>query len=158
MEPQDASAATAGQASGQAPPKETHRSVTVHRTAAGRYRAVNERGGQVEFSHGLGEEFTPVELLLAALGGCTGVDVDLLTSRRAEPESFDVFVEGEKVRDDDGNHLSDVSVIFRVRFPEGTAGDEARAVLPDAIERSHERLCTVSRSLELPTPVAFRTD
>ncbi len=37
--------------------------------------------------------------------GCTAVDVDILTSRRAEPDSFTVEVGAEKIRDADGNRL-----------------------------------------------------
>jgi uncharacterized OsmC-like protein len=44
-------------------------------------------------------------------------------------------------------------VTFRIRFPDGEGGDKARALLPDAVKRSHEQLCTVSRTVELGTPV-----
>ena len=139
-------------------PVDPHRSVTITRTSAGRYTAVNGRGGVLDFGTGDVDDFTPVELFLAAIGGCTAVDVDILTTRRAEPESFVVQVDGDKVRDDDGSRMEELSVILRVRFPEGEAGDAARAVLPDAMRRSHERLCTVSRTVELGTPVATRIE
>ena len=103
-----------------------------------------------------GTDFTPVDLLLAGIGGCTAVDVDILTSRRAEPEAFEVHVDAEKVRDDTGNHLADIVVTFRVRFPDGEGGDKARALLPDAVRKSHDRLCTVSRTVELGIPVETR--
>jgi len=135
-------------------PLDSHRSVTITRTSAGRYTAVNGRGGLLDFGTGDVDDFTPVELFLTAIGGCTAVDVDILTTRRAEPESFVVQVDGEKVRDDDGNRMEELSVTFRVRFPEGGGGDAARALLPDAMQRSHDRLCTVSRTVELGTPVA----
>src|SRR5215472_1812032 len=76
-----------------------HREVTVERIANGRFRAINDRGGQITFGAGDGTDFTPVELLLAAVGGCTAIDVDTLTSRRAEPEAFKIVVEASKVRD-----------------------------------------------------------
>ena len=47
---------------------------------------------------------------------------------------------------------------FRIRFPEGELGDKARALLPDAVKKSHERLCTVSRTVELGTPIASRIE
>lgn len=143
MEPQDA------------PPKESHRAVTVHRTASGRYRAVNERGGEVEFSHGLGPEFTPVELLLAAIAGCASVDVDHITSKRAEPAAMVAAISGNKVRDEHGSHLVNLRVEFDVTFPEGEAGDAARSVLQRSIEQSRDRLCTVSRTVALESPVAM---
>jgi uncharacterized OsmC-like protein len=133
----------------------THRSVQLTRTGPGSFLATNARGGTIEVgTTDAGQtRFTPVELLLAAIGGCSGIDVDILTSRRSEPITFDIEVGAEKVRDADGNHLADVAMTFRVTFPEGDAGDAARTVLPDAVQRSHDRLCTVSRTVELPTQV-----
>jgi uncharacterized OsmC-like protein len=46
---------------------------------------------------------------------------------------------------------------FRVRFPDGDAGDAARRLLPDIIRKSHERLCTVSRTIILGTDITVRT-
>jgi uncharacterized OsmC-like protein len=132
---------------------DAHRSVTITRTSPGRFRAVNARGGVLEFGSGDDSSFTPVELLLGAIAGCSGIDVDLITGRRAEPESFTVTVQADKVRDENGNHLSDVAMAFAVTFPAGPAGDAAREVLPEAVRRSHDRLCTVSRTVELATPV-----
>ena len=133
-----------------------HRSVSIERVSAGRFTARNDRGGQIAFGTGGGAGFTPVELLLAALGGCTAIDVDILTSRRAEPETFGVDVGADKVRDSAGNHLADIEVTFRVVFPAGEAGDAARTVLPDAVRQSHGRLCMVSRTIELGIPVTSR--
>ncbi len=110
------------------------------------------------FGTGGDEEFTPTELLLTAIGGCTAIDVDILTSRRAEPESFEIVVDADKVRDEGGNHLANVQVTYRITFPAGAAGDEARAVLPEAVRRSHERLCTVGRTVELATPITPRIE
>jgi putative redox protein len=131
----------------------TQRQVTVERIGPGRFAAVNQRGGKVAFGTGSDTDFTPTELLLAAIGGCTAIDVDILTGRRADPEMFHVDVGGEKIRDDEGNRLTDIEVTFRVTFPPGDAGDAAREVLPQAVQRSHERLCTVGRTVELGTPI-----
>lgn len=138
--------------------QDPRRTVTVQRTTAGRYAAVNGRGGRLTFGSGGDADFTPVELLLAAIGGCSAVDVDVLTTRRAEPESFEVVVEADKARGADGSFLDNVRMSFRVSFPAGERGDAARELLPDAVARSHDRLCTVSRTVELPTPVAVRID
>ena len=133
--------------------EDSHRRATISRVANGRYTVTNERGGTITVGSGDGTEFAPVELLLTAIGTCTAIDVDILTSRRAEPDSFAVEVDAEKVRDSAGNHLTDITVTFRITFPAGEGGDRARALLPDAVKRSHDRLCTVSRTVELGTPV-----
>ena len=134
------------------------RNVAVERIGSGVFEAVNSRGGRIKFGTGGGADFTPTELLLAAIGGCTSIDVDTLTSRRAEPESFEVLVDATKVRDENGNRLTDIEVTFRITFPAGERGDEARAILPDVVAKSHDKLCTVGRTVEVGTPIATRVE
>jgi uncharacterized OsmC-like protein len=135
---------------------ETLRSVEIAKIGPGRFKAVNERGGETFF--GLGGEdpdFTPVELLLAAIAGCSALDVEALTSKRAVSTGFTVHAEGDKVRDKGGNHLTDIRVTFDVAFPAGAEGDTARDRLPGAIAMSRDRLCTVSRTVQLGTNVSY---
>ena len=127
--------------------------MSVDRAGEKKYTATNERGGTIAIGDGSGTEFTPVELVLAAIAGCTAIDVDVVTTRRAEPVSFRVDADALKVRDAEGSHLTDIAVTFRIEFPDGEAGDSARAILPDIVKKSHDRLCTVSRTIELGTPV-----
>jgi len=134
--------------------QDTHRQVSIMRDAAGKYAITNERGGTISIGTGGDTDFSPVELLLAAIGGCTAIDVDILTSRRAEPTEFIIDVGAEKVRDQLGSHLTDIAVTYHVAFPEGEGGDAARELLPGAVRRSHDSLCTVSKTVELGTPVA----
>jgi putative redox protein len=134
------------------------RNVAVERIASGRFEAVNSRGGRIAFGTGGGTDFTPTELLLAALGGCTAIDVDVLTSRRAEPDSFEVLVDATKIRDENGNRLTDIEITFRLTFPAGEQGDEARAILPDVVRKSHDKLCTVGRTVELGTPITTKIE
>ncbi|MEU9733052.1 OsmC family protein [Streptomyces sp. NPDC048002] len=128
------------------------RSVSVERTSTGHFTAVNARGGTLAFGTE-GTEFTPVELLLAAIGGCSMADVDVATARHSEPDRFTVTVKGHKVSDEQGNRMTDLEVTFSVAFPEGEGGDRARAILPRAVKSSHDRLCTVSRTVESGTAV-----
>jgi putative redox protein len=137
---------------------DTLRSVMIERTGSARYVVGNERGGSISVSAGEGADFTPVELLLAAIGCCSAIDVDLITGKRAQPTEFSVRVIGDKVRDEAGsNRMVNLAVEFTVRFAEGEAGDKARGALPRAVSMSHDRLCTVSRTVELGTPISVRT-
>jgi len=133
--------------------QDAHRKVGIERVAAGRYTVTNERGGTITVGSGAEGEFTPVELLLTAIGACTAIDVDVLTSRRAEPTRFTIEVGAEKARDELGSRLNDIAVTFHVTFPEGANGDAARELLPGAVRRSHDSLCTVSKTVEIGTPV-----
>ena len=94
----------------------------------------------VQIVMGTGEGmFSPLELLLAAIAGCTSVDVDALASRRSEPDEFVVRASAHKVKDEAGrNVLADIKLEFTVTFPEGEAGDKARAILPVALKASHD--------------------
>ncbi len=133
---------------------QARRSITIDRVERGRYTVHNVRGGTIEVGSGEGTDFTAVELLLAAIGCCTAADVDHLVTRRCLPTSFVVNVSGNKARHPElGNRMENLDVEFAVEFPAGPDGDAARAVLPDAIARSHDRLCTVSRTVELGSPI-----
>ncbi len=138
-------------------PSETYRAVELTKIGDERYKATNARGGETFFGSG-GEDpdFTPVEMFLASIAACTALNVDGISGKRATAETFDMTVSGDKVRDESGNHLVNLSVTFDIRFPEGEAGDAARAVLPRALEQSRDRLCTVSRTVELGEPIDLR--
>lgn len=132
---------------------DARRAVTMTRVAPTKFTVTNVRGGQITTGTGQDTDFTPGELLLAAIGACTGIDTDILVSRRAEPTSFRIEVTGEKIRDDLGSRLTDLAVTFDVALPEGPEGDAAREVLPKAVARSREKLCTVGRTVEVGTPI-----
>ncbi|MET7968408.1 OsmC family protein [Micromonospora sp. NPDC005305] len=136
--------------------EDTARSVEIERTSVGQYVVRNARGGSMSMGTGEDGSFTPVELLLAAIGGCTAVDVDHITSRRAEPTRFAVEVTGDKIRDETGgNRMRNLKVEFTVTFPAGADGDKAREALPRSLRQSHDRLCTVSRTVESGTPISI---
>jgi putative redox protein len=137
------------------PVESNERRVDIVRTAPYRFTATNSRGGQIDIGPASSIDFTPVELLLAGIVACGGIDLDLVTRRRSEPDHFVGRAEATKVRDDLGNRLTDITVTFDVRFPDGDDGDAAREVVPRTIQQISERLCTVSRTVEVGTPVTI---
>ena len=132
---------------------DTERSIALTRTGKARFRATNVRGGTLDFGEGADTDFTPVELLLVAIAGCSAIDVDYLTGKRVDPESFTVAARADKIRDELGNRLTDIRVSFDVTFPAGPEGDRATEILPRSIEQSRDRLCTVTRTVVIGTPV-----
>lgn len=131
------------------------RTVDITRIDQGVYEAVNGHGVKLVYSHDNTKTFSPVDLLLTAIAGCSGIDVDFITGKRAEPTSFTMHVSGKKVRDEAGrNHVTDLSVTFDITFPDGEAGDAARGVLERAVHQSHDRLCSVSQTVQRGTAIA----
>lgn len=135
---------------------DTERSVSLERVGPGRFRATNVRGGTIEIGTGEDADFTPIELLLVALGGCSAIEVDVITGKRVQAERLDVTVRSDKIRDEHGNHLVDVAVTLDPEYPAGADGDRERDRLPDVVRQTRDRLCTVSRTVELGTPVDLR--
>jgi uncharacterized OsmC-like protein len=60
-----------------------------------------------------------------------------------------------EVSHEDGNILRDITLTFSVTFPEGEAGDAAREILPRVAQTTHDRTCTVSRTIEAGTAVTL---
>lgn len=121
--------------------------VRVERTDDG-FVATNSRGARVAIGSGDEEGvFTPVELLLAAVGGCNIVTVEPLTAKRGHRLlRLAMTVESEKV---EPNLLGPVTVTYDVEVPSEQADEVFRAVA----ERVHDKYCTVSRSLQEGTVV-----
>lgn len=132
------------------------RRIDLERIGQGRYKATNLRGGVLPVGSGGDPDFTPVELLLAGIAGCSAIDVDLIAGKRAQPESFRVLATGDKIRDDQGNRLTNITVTFDLVYPDGAEGDAARAVLPRSLEQTRDRLCTVGRTVSVGTPVSYQ--
>ena len=94
-------------------------------------------------------------ILLAAIAGCSALDVEAITHKRTTSTTYDVHAEGTKVRDEHGNHLTGMRVSFDIAFPDGPEGDLARERVQGAIEMSRDRLCTVSRTVQLGEDVTY---
>lgn len=135
--------------------EQTLRAIDLERVGEGRYQVTNRRGGTLVVGSGDSEEFSPVELLLVAIAACNAINVDAVATRRSEPDAFTMRMEGHKVRDETGQHLVDLRLTLDARYPEGADGDAAREILPRAMRQSHERICTVSRTVERGTALVF---
>jgi putative redox protein len=133
--------------------QDSARSIELFRTATGRYTARNPAGVEIEF--GRGEDLlTPVELLLAAIAGCSAIDVDLATSRTAEPTEFRVGATGTKILEEGGaNRMENLNLSFNISFPDDADGRKAASMVERLVSLSHDKYCTVSRTVEHGTAV-----
>ena len=126
--------------------------VTVERTDDG-FVARNQRGATITFgTGGDNTDFTPVELLLAALGGCNIVTVEPLTAKRGHRlPRLAAQVSAEKIK---VNQLGTVALRYDVDLPPDDA--DAPRIFHEVAERVHERMCTVSTALTTVTPVELQ--
>jgi putative redox protein len=119
--------------------------VHVERTEDG-FVARNDRGGEITMGTSVGL-FSPLELLLAAVGGCNIMTVEPLTAQRGHRlVRLAMDVTSEKAGP---TQLESVTVTYDVEPP----SEEAREVFESVAQRVHERHCIVSRSLERGTEV-----
>lgn len=131
------------------------RSIELARKATGHYVARNAAGAEIEFGRGEGL-LSPVELLLAAIAGCSSIDVDIATSRSAEPTGFAVTASGDKVLDEAGaNRMDNLKLAFDLAFADDASGQKAASMVERLVTLSHDKYCTVSRTVEHGTPVGF---
>jgi len=135
----------------------TLRSIELVRTATARYTVRNADGAEIEFGHGEGL-LSPVELLLAAIAGCSSIDVDMVTARSCEPSRFRVEASGHKVVEDGANRMDGLHLSFNVAFPDTEDGRKAAGMVDRLAALSHDKYCTVSRTVERGTAVSHEVN
>lgn len=123
--------------------------VRVERTEDG-FEATNARGARVAIGGSDTDGvFTPVELMLAALGGCELVTVEPLTAKRGHRMvRLAATVAAEKV---DRSRLGTITITYDVELPEGD--EKADEVLRAVAKRVYDSYCTVGLALKAPMDV-----
>jgi putative redox protein len=97
---------------------------------------------------GEGSGFSPLQLLLAALGGCTGMDiVDILRKQRQNVEGFEIVVSGERT-----NEFPRVYNKIHVEYKVKGKGIREKAV-KRAIQLSEDKYCSVGAMLRAKAEV-----
>ncbi|HKP97704.1 MAG TPA: OsmC family protein [Fibrobacteria bacterium] len=87
--------------------------------------------------------FRPMELVLTALAGCSGIDVvNILKKSRVEFSGMDIEVDGDR-KDATPSPFTDIKVTFRIHGP---GIDRAKA--EKAVSLSLEKYCSVAASLD----------
>jgi uncharacterized OsmC-like protein len=111
----------------------------------------NERGAEVRIGrNGQQGSFAPAELLQIATAGCSAVTTEeLITQRVGEDSKSRVEVSAD--RREGTSELDALYVKFDVDLQDLNAAQ--RDTLAAAVDRSIEKLCTVSRTLKMGVPV-----
>lgn len=96
----------------------------------------------------------PKPLLLAALAGCSGMDVVSLLRKMREPLSwFDMRVEGE-LSEEHPKRYTDMTIVYRFKGADGLDPEKVEK----AVALSQERYCGVSATLRDSVRLAWRVE
>jgi len=100
---------------------------------------------------GEGKGMRPRQLLLAALGGCSAIDVILiLKKQKQEITDFNVEVEGESEKVEDYSLFRDITLHFKVK------GKVDFDKVERAVKLSIEKYCSVSKTLEPTAKIKYK--
>jgi putative redox protein len=95
--------------------------------------------------------FSPKALLLAGLGGCSGIDVvDILQKMRVEFSNFEVDVETTQT-EEDPKIFKDIYITYKLKTD---AQNESK--VKKAIDLSLEKYCGVSAMLRKNSPIHYK--
>jgi putative redox protein len=93
----------------------------------------------------------PKQLMLAALAGCTGMDViSILKKMKIEPESFNIKVEAD-VTAEHPKHYNKMHVIYEFK-----GKDLSLEKIQKAVELSQDKYCGVSAAYKKAMPLSWK--
>lgn len=110
--------------------------------------AANEEGGLVRMDGstevgGLEGGFSPMQLLLAGVGGCSAIDIiGILKKQRQDLQGLKIVVEGDRQSVDEYSEFKNIHINFIF------TGDLDESKVERAIDLSLEKYCSVSKTLE----------
>ena len=102
---------------------------------------------------GTGHGTTPMELLLIAIGGCSGMDiVSILEKMRVKVQRFETIVEGERASDHP-RVFKDIEVVYKFW---GESLSEEK--LQRAAQLSMEKYCSVANMIDKAANLTYRIE
>lgn len=118
--------------------------------------AVNKEGnallmdGSTEIG-GHGKGMRPMQLLLAAVGGCSAIDVILVLKKQKQLiEDFSVEVDGVREKINDYSLFRDICLHFKIK------GKVDYEKAEKAIHLSLEKYCSVAKTLEPTAKITYK--
>jgi len=118
--------------------------------------ASNENGNTIQMDSapdigGEGKGMRPRQMLLAALGGCSAIDVLLiLRKQKQDILDFNVEVDGESEKVQDYSLFRDITLHFKIK---GTIDYDK---VERAVKLSIEKYCSVSKTLEPTAKINYK--
>ncbi len=130
--------------------------IVIHKTDENyKMTATNESGNTVlmDASKDIGGEesaFRPMQLLLAALGGCSTIDiVMILKKQRQKIDALEVEIEADRIKVGEASIFKNIHLIFKAK---GVIKPEK---LEQAIKLSLDKYCSVAKTLEPTATITY---
>ena len=117
--------------------------------------AINEQGNRVEMDGspdigGGNNGMRPMQMLLAAMGGCSGIDViSVLKKQRQDLRDIKITITGEREKDAVPSLYTEVHAHFRLY------GNVDPQKAEKAVNLSVEKYCSVARTLEKNAKITY---
>ena len=118
--------------------------------------AKNEDGNSIQMDSapdigGEGKGMRPMQLLLAAVGGCSAIDVILILKKQKQIiEDFEVEIEGEREKIEDYSLFRDICLHFKFK------GQVDKDKAERAVKLSVDKYCSVSKTLEPTAKISYK--
>lgn len=95
--------------------------------------------------------FRPTQLLLAAVGGCSAIDVVMILKKQKQRiDSFEIEVDGEKEKVEEYSLFKDITIHFKLK------GKIELEKAERAVQLSIEKYCSVSKTLEPTAKISYK--
>jgi len=122
--------------------------ITIDQLEDTHMEAANEEGGLVRMDGstsigGLDGGFSPMQLLLAGVGGCSAIDIiGILKKQRQDLQNLTIEVEGDRQSKEEYSEFKTIHIHFIF------TGDLDESKVERAINLSLDKYCSVSKTLE----------
>ena len=119
------------------------------------FLATNDKGNTVEMDssleHGGADKgFRPMQMLLAGLGGCSGIDVvDILKKQKQSLKDLKISIEGER----EANAVPSLFKKINIHFT--FYGDVEETKAKRAVELSMDKYCSVAKTLDKSAEISY---
>ena len=119
------------------------------------FEVTNDNGHKVLLDNKFKDEgrvkgISPMELLLAALAGCSGIDiVEILKKQKINPTDIKIDVEGERTSNKIPSLFHKIKVNIRLK------GDIPPEKAIRAVSLSFEKYCSVAKTLKYSSTIQY---
>lgn len=122
------------------------------------FEAINEDGNKVYMDAspdlgGTNQGMRPMQMLLAAMGGCSAIDVISILKKQKQPlKDIKITVTGEREKDAVPSLYTEVHAHFRL------FGDVDPEKAERAVNLSVEKYCSVAKTLEAKAKITYTVE